>query len=118
MVLIVRRSKHDRGVEEIVNRLKNSSVKYDDVSTHLSYGHRKSGCEGEMDVIAYYKGNVLIFEFKCNDSYNLRAKAFKQLSKAAKHFKEQNVYTFYAYWHKREVVYEKVASRSLENEGL
>ena len=110
VVKLKKRNKHDRGIIEVVKRLESSSNDYSDVSHNLEY-KIGNAVVGELDVIAYKNGKIVIVEFKSNNSYNLRLKAIKQLTRAKDYFSNYKVHTFYAYWDKHKIHYEKINIR-------
>lgn len=104
-----KKSKHQKGIDTIVNRLINSSIPYCAIANNLEYGQSHSKTLGEMDVFAFYKNNYLIFEFKSHDDKKLRHKAKNQLKRSKKYFNYLGkVRTFYAYWKNKEVVYKQI----------
>ena len=82
------KSKHNEGVEELVERLKNYTYKgkpyYVIVETYVEYQGKPYGnVKGEMDVFAiniYGIGHY--YEFKTNDTPTARLSATKQIHKA------------------------------------
>ena len=98
-------NKHDRGIEEIVKRLETDD--FDDIRKFLVYGN-KANPIGEMDVVAYYNGYALIFEFKSNDNYKLREHAIDQLHRASEYIKNYKKFLFYCYWDKNKIKYEVI----------
>ena len=99
----MRRSKHDKIIDSIVNRLYNSQIKYDLIEHEKEYD-MYSGKHGECDIYAVFKDNLLLFEVKSNNTKRNRLKAYHQLEKDKVYFnrlfKPHKIYQFYVYGNK------------------
>lgn len=79
-----KRSKHDRLVAELEERLDDSPVDYDVIDNHVEYDM------GEIDLYAIRGNRFLMFEIKCNDTLKARNKAYDQLKRARDNFCESD----------------------------
>ena len=85
----IKKNVHQQRIEDLVQRLTDSPIPYDTIGANIEYAH------GEMDVVATYNDNRLIFEIKTTDKYKTRRKAYNQLRRAEDYFKsDYNVYKF------------------------
>ena len=99
--------KHQKGIEDIINRLENeSTIDWKTIGNNMEYGINIGFPDertiGELDVYAIAcrpsdGSRMVIFEYKCNDGS--RSKAENQLSRAKDWYSRRgyDVSTFYCY---------------------
>ena len=96
----MRKSKHDKIIDEIVNRLYNSQVDYDLIEQQREYD-MNNGKHGECDIYAVHKHDLLLFEIKSRNAKKHRLKAYHQLEKDSLYFnrlfKPHRIFKFYVY---------------------
>lgn len=96
---MMKKSKHDRTIDALVERLLNSWIDYDVIKQQEEY--KIGDVYGECDLYAINGSNLLLFEVKSFNSRKNRLKAYKQLQKDklkyVKEFKPQKVYMFCVY---------------------
>ena len=92
------KSKHDRIIRSLENRLKNTR-RYDLIQSTTEYNIH--GRHGECDLFAIRGRYALILEIKTHDSVKSRTKVYQQLKKDSKWIKSRygidRVFKFYAY---------------------
>jgi len=85
----IKKSIHQQRIGGLVQRLTDSIIPYDSIGANVEYDR------GEMDVVATYNDNLIVFEVKTTDTYKARHKAYNQLKRAENYFKsDYNIYKF------------------------
>ena len=99
---------HNKGLEEIVNRLsRKSRINWKDIQKNVEYQTSLDKVSGEIDVLAIHtrhnKPHYVLFEYKSTE--DLREKAIQQLYRAYHHikrYKKDKPTLFYVYGNKYE----------------
>jgi len=93
------KNKHNRIIDDLETRLKDSTTKYDWIMREKEYGPKRAPI-GELDLVAVHGKSALVFEVKSTYSDKSRRKAYIQLQRAIKQchlLRNYTVYGFYSY---------------------
>ena len=98
--------------------MKNLKGKHDNLCTIVEQTMKKRGYQtekfkeysiGEIDVVAYHKNYVLLFEIKCHKHHKSYRKATEQLRRAANTlYKNQRVFKLMVYYKNNKPQYEMI----------